>query len=453
MTTAATGRLLGGKLLVLAGGEAASRVFGFVAMSYLFRTLPRERYGVVETTVAVMMFGLICVEMGLGTLGTREVARDPSAAPELVRKVATTQLVASVAVLALVGLAALTLPLDPLLARLLAGFAAALLAVPFALHWLFQGREQMLAVTLPKGLRYAVFLALTLVLVRGPDDIGLLPVAEVAGAAAASVAWVALYRRGGGELRIGGAGALDGRLVRDALPIGGATLIWALRSYLPVVCVAAVAGNAAAGEFGASHRVVMVMLGVLDVYFISLYPRFCVAAVASRGDLRRLVARSTHLALWPTLAGAVLLPWVAPWVMRVVYGDEGSEAAAVFALLAWLVPVTALRAHARFALLAVNRQRTEFVCATIGVAALLATIGPMTSSHGAVGATWAMLGSEALATVLGWAALAPHLRRDPAGASGRDGPFSATVGDPMSRVAPSADGGDGPAPGHGQGRD
>lgn len=409
-------------------------MFGFVAMSYLFRTLPRERYGIVETTVAVMMFGLICVEMGLGTLGTRDVARDPAAAPALLRKVATTQLVSAFSVLTLIAIAAAALPIDPLLSRLLVGFGVGLLAIPFALHWLFQGREQMLAVTLPKSLRYAVFLALTLLLVRGPDDLGLLPVAEVAGAAAASVAWVAVYRRGGGELRIGGKGALDPGLVRDALPIGGATLIWALRSYLPVVCVAAIAGNAAAGDFGASHRIVMVMIGVLDVYFINLYPKLCVAAVASRGDLRRLVARSMHIAVWPTLAGAAALPWLAPWVMRIVYGNEGSEAASQFALLAWLVPITAIRAHARFALFAVNRQRAEFLYSMVGVIALVAAIVPMTSSHGAVGATWAMIASEALATILGWAVLAPLLRDDSAGA------FSAQGGDPMSPSSPPASG-------------
>ncbi len=430
-TTSAPGRLLGGKLLVLAGGEAASRLCGFVAMSYLFRTLPRERYGIVETTVAVMMFGLICVEMGLGTLGTREVARDPAAAPSLVKRVATTQLVSAISVLALISIAAFALPIDPLLSRLLVGFGIGLLAIPFALHWLFQGREQMLAVTLPKGLRYAVFLALTLVLVRGPDDLALLPIAEVAGAAAASVAWVAVYRRGGGELRIGGKGALDPNLLRDALPIGGATLIWALRSYLPVVCVAAIAGNAAAGDFGAALRIVLVMIGVLDVYFINLYPKLCVAAVAAPGDLRRLVARSMHVAVWPTLAGAVAAQWLAPWVMRIVYGSESGEAASQFALLAWLVPITAIRAHTRFAFFAVNRQRTELLWSVVGVVALLAAIFPMTTSHGAAGATWAMLASEVLATILGWTVLLPHLRRD------ADVPFSAAGGDPMTRVDPA----------------
>jgi O-antigen/teichoic acid export membrane protein len=406
-------------------------VFGFVAMSYLFRTLPRERYGIVETTVAVMMFGLISVEMGLGTLGTREVARDPSAAPALVRKVATTQLVSAFSVLTLIVIAAWALPIDPLLSHLLVGFGIGLLAIPFALHWLFQGREQMLAVTLPKGLRYAVFLALTLVLVRGPQDLALLPIAEVAGAAAASLAWVAVYRRGGGELRIGGPGALDGRLVRDALPIGGATLIWAVRSYLPVVCVAAIAGNAAAGDFGASLRIVMVMIGVLDVYFINLYPKLCVAAVKSRGDLRRLVGHSMHLAVWPTLAGAAALPWLAPWILRIVFGNEDAESAAQFALLAWIVPIAAIRAHSRFTLFAVNRQRWEFLYSMVGVIALVALLVPLTASHGAKGAIWAMLLSEILATILGWAVLLPHLRRD------REDPFSATGGDPMIRVDPA----------------
>lgn len=405
--------LLDRNLLVLGVGEAAGRICGFLAMTHLFRVLGPAHYGRVETAVAVMMFCLIAVEFGLPAIGTRDVARDPAAAAGLLRSIPAAQFASACIVLTALVAAVWSLPVDPLLARLLVAFGLGLLLLPFFPYWLFQARGRMAAVAVPKAARYAVFLALSLALVRTPDDLLRLGFAEVAGVAAMAGLGLVACVGGGDRLRIGGPAAIDRALVRSALPVCGSTLIWALRMYLALVYVGGVAGPEAAGFLGAALRIVLVALAMLDVYFASLFPRMSVAAAGSRSGLRHLVGRSLRLLLVPAVVAAAAAPFAGSWGMGVLYGADAAVAGPLLAALLLLVPVITCRAHVRFTLLALDRQTWELRYSVVCVVLLAALLVPLTAAHGAMGAAWAMVISEAAATALGAWVLWPMLRDGP----------------------------------------
>ena len=78
-------------LAILATGEAISRAITLAAFVHLARVFEPAVYGLVELTLSVMMFLTLAVDQGLGTLGTRELARHPEKGESLVRRIMSAQ--------------------------------------------------------------------------------------------------------------------------------------------------------------------------------------------------------------------------------------------------------------------------------------------------------------------------------------------------------------------------
>lgn len=405
-------RLLSGKLVVLGAGEVVSRGLTFLAMAYLFRVLGREAFGYLEKALAVLMFCSLGMDLGLSVIGAREVARTPGSAAGLVGRVVSIQLLLALVMAGLWLGSAWLVPMPAVQRHLFTGLSVSLLFLPLSLHWVFQGRDQAYWFALPRAARYVVFCAGAFLLVRTPEDLSRLPLAEILAVACMGALLVAGFLRGGERFRLDLLRP-DWSLLRTALPVGGSNLLWALRMYLSHLLIAGFAGEAALGIFGAAHRVLMVYQGGLDVYFTRLFPAMSQAAQESRAALGSLLRRSTHLLLWPTLLLASGISWYAREIMATLYSQEGAgeDGGVLLVFLIWLAPVLALRRHGRFALISLNHSRPELICSLAGVASLVLLLIPATTRHGAVGAAFAMLVSEMLATTLTGLVLLQALRR------------------------------------------
>src|SRR5215471_611553 len=69
-------------LIFLLAGEFTAKLLTFGSFSYLARTFGPRDYGFIEFTLALMVFFTLPVDLGLGSYGAREIARDPSRAPQ-----------------------------------------------------------------------------------------------------------------------------------------------------------------------------------------------------------------------------------------------------------------------------------------------------------------------------------------------------------------------------------
>lgn len=397
-------RLFAKNLAILAGGEILSRVLTAVAFIHLARVLNPSLYGIVELTLAVFMFLTLIVDQGFGTLGAREVARDPDDLEPLIRRIISAQILLAGAVFILLTAIVISLPLDTTLTVLLIGYALTLLGYPFIIFWVFQGRDQMTWVAVPLMLRQAGFAVIALLFVRSPEHVLLLPVAEgIAIAIAAGVSVIALLRSGERipiDLRAG----LDRQLFADTLPIGTSQLIWAVRMYLPTVLVGVLVGNVAVGLYGAAHRIVMVFQTLLEAYFKNLFPSMSQVAVRSPTGLATLLRRSMFILMVPILLLSVSIAFAAPKLIGLIFGAQyvQRDTVLVLAILIWMIPILAWRRHGRNGLIVLDQQREELICSVIGVIVLVAMIFPLTSTYGVTGTAVAMVVSELAAAVLAW---------------------------------------------------
>jgi PST family polysaccharide transporter len=408
----ASPRRLTVNLAVLAAGEVMTRGLTFLAFVHLARVLEPATFGLVEWVLAVMQLAMLVVDQGLGILGAREVARAPERTAELIRRVSSAQLVLAIGVVVALGAAGAAIPMDGALRVLLIGFGVSLLGVPLILNWVFQGLNEMIWFAVPQILRQATFLLVVVLAVAAPGDVYRLPLAEIAAVAVAAGSYMVLVHRHGLRFRVSVRRALDRRLFRESLPIGGANFVWALRMYLPIVLLFFVAGRETTALFGVSHRIVMVFQSLLGVYFTNLFPTMSQVATDLL-RLQRLLNRSLLLTAACAAAGAAVMPLVSAGLLGAVYGPAFVRAESVWTLtaLTWMIPILAWRRHGTSALIALNRQMDDLRCSIAGVVLLLVLLVPASSAYGAPGATAAMLVSELFAAVLTWKQVQTSLAR------------------------------------------
>ncbi len=393
-------------LAVLATGEAVTRAATFIAFVHLARVLGPAEFGLVEVTLAVMMLLTRVAGLGLGEVGTREVARHPDTARGVVGRVVSAQLTVAVAVYGLLAAVVLGLVRGPL-STLLLGYGVTLVGGPFLLLWVFQGRGEMSLVAVLQGLRWSTFATLALLLVRAPGQVARLPPAEILAVALTGTVALLFLRRCEGRLGVSFF-RYDRRLLREGAPIGASQVLWALRMYLPIVILGGLAGDVAVGLFGTAHRVFMVSQAILGVYLTSVFPRL---SRLSGKALSEFLERSVHVAVWPSLALAAVVTLAAPTIIDVVFGAQYAHQAspAVLAVLIWVLPLLACREQMRSALIAIGRQDDEALCSVLGLTVLLVLAVPLCRAQGAVGVARAMVISEMLAAVLVWWRLSRHV--------------------------------------------
>ncbi|MFT7619826.1 MAG: O-antigen/teichoic acid export membrane protein [Planctomycetota bacterium] len=393
-----------GNLLLLGFGEVATRGFSFLAFSYLGHVLAPEDLGIYGSALAVMMFGALTLDQGFGIHGSRGIARHPASTEVLVRQIVSVQLWLAVAIYAVIWVTSKLAPIDPTLGVLLRGLGLTLFAAPFFFNWVFQGRNEMLWYALPTAIRQLTFLLLVLLLVKTADDLKLLPYAEIGGAVICALCFVVAYVRSGSKLVIDLRAGWNRQLFKEALPIGGSNLIWALRTYLPILVVLGALGPKSAGFFEPGHRIIMVLFAFLGVYFTNIFPAMSSAAIHDRARLRILIRKALATSIVGTVVMATASSLTAEFAINLVVGSQYVTEAAVnsMIILSWILPIVAWRRCAMFGLIVLDQQKKELRCSIVGLVVLVAIIYPLTKEYGLAGCASSMLISEFLATMLTW---------------------------------------------------
>jgi len=394
-------------------GEIITRMFTFITFAYLARVLGPSTYGYLAPSYAVLMFCLLVIDMGFGTYGTREIARNLSATGSLVNRVMSAQLLLAIATLSTLVICCLSLHIHMIYVKLMIGFGVSLLGIPFLLNWVFQGRNEMLLFAAPMALRQLVFLIITIIVIAKPEDITWLPVSEIVAVAITAMIYILSYRGLGRHIRLSLKKALDRDLFVHALPIGGAQIIWALRMYLPIIIIGAMLGPSSAGYFDIGHRVVIVFVAFLGVYFTNLLPAMSLISHDSTAALGQMLIRSVMISLIPSILLAVTVMFTAPLILGVIYGEMfvRSESINAFSALIWMIPVLAARRNGRTALITINCQYVDFWISVAGIILMISMVIPVTYFFGIEGTAWAMVISELISAIITWMFLIPGLKR------------------------------------------
>ncbi|MFN0071602.1 MAG: oligosaccharide flippase family protein [Chloroflexota bacterium] len=391
---------LAANFAVLTGGELLSKVLTAVAFAYLARVLGPADYGQLEFALALVVFFTLIVDSGLSAFGAREVAKNESSVARLVAHVVVVRCVVAVGAIGL--LAALSLLIDKpwMLKQLLLLYCLYLLAVPGLVPWAFQGRDQMHVVASATALRWTLFAVGVFVCVSDPGRLWTVPIIEFGAAMAAVALYAGLLLTSANPFRERIDPGFALAIFRQALPIGAAELVWAGKIYFATVWLGLLVDGSDVGLFGAAHRLVIALHTFVWLYFFNLLPSLSRSSEKPLLDFQNLIATSIQITAWAGILIGVAGLGLADPLIALVYGAGYPEAAGVFQILIWFIPLALLSGNFRYALIAYGQQRLELAAAAWGAGVNLALCSVLILQFGLRGAAMAMVLSEALILML-----------------------------------------------------
>jgi O-antigen/teichoic acid export membrane protein len=389
----------------------ALRVAGYavgVALSILSAALLFRHLGVVDGGRYVTILSLVALvggltEGGLTAIGVREFAtRSEAERARALRALLGMRIALTVAgVAAAIGFAGLAGYDATLVAgTALAGVGLLLQSLQSAATVPLQAELRFGWVTLADLVRQFVTVAsIAALVVAGAALLPFLAVAIPAGLVALVVTIAAVRQR---EALVPSfrTSAWSG-LVREALPYAITSAVGAIYFRLAIIVMSLVATEVETGYFGASFRIIDVLIVVPQLLVAAAFPIFARAAHDDRARLRYALQRSFDGSLIAGTWTAVCLVVGADLAIEVVAGPDFAPAADVLRIQAGALLLAFVNAVLGYALLSLGMYRALLAMA---VAALI-VVGVLTpllgDAHGATGGAVSTVAGEAVVALSG----------------------------------------------------
>ena len=367
---ATTASLVAGRMLTLLAGIGATALAS--------RYLGLEGFGALTLGMAIVSLVALLTDLGMSTMAAREIAREPEREREIIGNVRSLGLAFSVgAALLLVGVAEVAYSGNGDVRRAILVLSLQLLTAPFVgaarAHFQASQRGPLIAYEADLGFTAMVGAVAAGYVAQALTMTALMP-------PALRLAWVAR-------------GDTWGLLLRISLPLGATMIVNYLYFRLDVVLLSILKGEDDVAVYGLAYSVLEGLM-VLPAYFmLALFPE-----IARLTGQRERVDGIVNAALG--VMEAIALPLVlvfamfADDVIRVIAGDDFSDAAWVLRILTVALGVSYLSGVYGNALPALGRQNQLFRWSLVVLGANLVVNLALIPPFGVVGAAIAVVLSE-----------------------------------------------------------
>ncbi len=385
-------------LISLGISKGVSAVVSLLLAAYLTRALGPGNYGILGFGTALLSYFILFGRLGIPTLATREIAREPDLASKL-----TGQFLGMQLTLCLIGIAmyvplVLALPKPGTFKIVLLIQGIGLLAHAGSLEWLFLGLERTKQLAITYVFVSLLHLASVLLLVRAPDDVAWAALASVASLMIGNGWLVVLAYRKFGSIKL----SIDIEAwkahLRPALPIAASTFLIAVYYNLDQVMLGLMKTDVEVGWYAAAYKGVTAALMPAMVIAQSFYPSLSVAKVdldmirdRMGGFVRTMLLVGAPIAICGSILGHDILVLFA--------GKEFEPATFAFVLLMANVGVVYASMIFGHPLLAWDRQLSYMY--VVGGGAILNVLLNfiLIPPYGINGAAWATASSEGIVLV------------------------------------------------------
>lgn len=411
LDTPAAGPLIirGGVLRVVA--YTAGVLLTVASAALMIRHLGVTDFGRFATVTALVGIVAGLAEAGLTTIGVREysVREGKARARFMANLVGLRLVVASLGAAVAVGFAVIAGYADVMvLGTVVAGAGLVVLILQATLTIPLQAALRFGAVSGLDLARVVATVALVIVLVIA--DAGLVAFLAVSiPAAAAALALTIPLARGTMPMLPRLDRAEWWPLLRDALPVTAASVIGVVYYRVAIIVTSLVASQSETGYFGASFRIVEVLIVVPGLLVTSAFPLLARAARDDRARLGYALQRLFEVALILGVGMALAVAAGAEIAIDLVAGDAFGPSVEVLQIQGIGLGATFLVATWGFALLSLRRHVAILAANAIALALVVGLTLALVPDLGAKGAATATVVAEiALATAYGLVLMRSH---------------------------------------------
>ena len=401
------------RALLVFGGDAAARLFNFLAIVHFGRVLASRHFGYVIIGMTVLQYAALAADLGLSTVGMRETARPPAERRFSFDTILALRFILAIVVLVLYEFVLLagfrSHPSYPVLAL----YGLSVLPAALLIEWYYQGKKVLAPVAVSRLAGGVVYLALVYTLVHTPEDTAVVPVAFGIGTLiSASMLLVdKSFRAQSGDMAeqkpdslFRGASAL----LQQSASVSAGSLFTQTVQLVPPLAAGWLLSASDAGHYGAAMKLLALALMLDRVFNILFLPAVARLWSSDRERLHAIIRTALRVVTTVGFSVSAVFSIVADSLMLRVFGAEFASAGPVLAVLSCFFALTMLNSVFTFSLIGAGHDRDYLTAGMWGgaLSALLIIAG--TAAGGVIGTAAAVVASEAVIVLLTWRAFRRH---------------------------------------------
>lgn len=363
-------RTLARNTLFLLLATVFTNVAAFVWNVYLARYLGTAGFGILSTALALTGIFSILADLGIGTYLTREIARDPTGAGELVAAGLGNRIILSCIVFLMILLLPLTGLYHGTSVAVIIIIACYMLMSSFSSFFnsLFQGLQRMEYQTIWNILNSLFILMGVLAVVWLGGNVVHVAVAYLVAAILSLLYSITIFTR-----RFFTPGLSFSReMIMEAIPFGITSVFSMIYFWIDSVMLSLIKGDVSVGLYNAPYRLLTVIVSLYSVYTAAVFPVMSRFHVESEDSLRFTYRRSIKYLVIIAVPIIFMVFALAVPIIELIFSAKYLESVAALRVLITATAFMFVNGVTSSLLGSVNRQTT--VTKITGTAAIFNVI-------------------------------------------------------------------------------
>lgn len=397
-----TTRKILSNFISLSAGETVGKSLAFVRVIYLSRLLGVELFGTLEFASTILLYFVLFIDIGLGILGTREIARDINNVKKYVSNIITIKLLIAFFAYLLIIFIAIFIPKTVETKKAILIYCLILFPSSLSTVWVFLGLERMKTLALVTIIFHMFLTVLVIIFIRDRDDVLRVPIIQLACDITISLFLMTIYIKQFGFAKLQIDLKFWKNMVRQSLPIGLSQIFGTISINLDVIMIGIIMEEKFVGWYSAGNKIIVLIAAFITTYQWALFPLMSKLYMSGIEETRNLLSKSIRFCAIigiPIGFGGMVL---ANPIVNLAYGEQYINAIIPLQILIWSTPIILLRSNFRSTLIGLNKQMADLKM--IGLGALVNVILNLflIPLYGMMGAAVATIFAESIILCLGY---------------------------------------------------
>ena len=378
--------------------DVAGKASAFVFFLFAARRLGTDEFGVLSFALGFVTMFSVLVDMGLGQLAVRTIARDRDSGAQLVGLALPLKAVSSVLLAALIIAFAFLFGYPSRTLLVVLACCPIVLDAAFTQFFrgVFQGLEATWLIAVARVLQAVLVLVALATLSRWLNT-----AFSFASLNAGVVVLVSAFTLLVGVNQLGRPSwRVDvrqwGTVLRAALPLGVSAILIMFYYWNGSTLLSLFSGNRAVGIYNASYPLVFGLTFLSSSYAGALYPIMSRAHATGAESVAGILARGLGFILPLAVCIVVVGSFSSAQIVQLVYGSQFAQSASVLRVLAWWGTLMYINAVMSHLFIATDRSSLVTAQAGLNLGVNLGLNFLLIPHLGAVGAAVAIVAAEAL---------------------------------------------------------
>jgi len=390
-------------------GDAASRLLGLVAVSYLARVLGPSDFGTISIGLAVLAYAMVLGNSGLKLLGTRKVAGETQNIESLTANIIIARLLLSAITFSLgVYIIYVFVASQEVFhitrVYLLGVFPAALL-----LEWFFHGKRKLGIIAGGKIISMFFYLVIVLLFVKNNKDIIWVAWAWIIGIAANCAFLWFIFKQKKYTVSFQRDKLKVRSLLLEAFPLGVAIIIAQITTQFPPIYLGLVATKSDVGFFTAAFKVILFLLILDRVFYSVFFPNISRCFNNFPDKLEAHVNAVLKITTVSVLMIGLYAVVSGHYIIHFIFGSSFMHAVPIFQVLVGYFVLNLINSVFTFTLIGMEKEKIYTRSLVNGMVVFFIVTFIVTEFMGTIGVACGLIAYQLTSLIIMAAALKRHI--------------------------------------------